>query len=147
MLRGTYGFDVTSTGASHGVALLDRRALALKCNFCLRGGCSLCGKGLAFWCGGLRIEESKITQAATIDPVVDLAAPEFDTSRIRVKNDYNPRERKDPEALRALAGSIADIGVIGPLVEASGNTFIRSGKESAVEGRISGQCPRRSRSS
>lgn len=57
-----------------------------------------------------------MTQAATIDPVVDLATPEVDIGRIRVRPDYNPRKLKDREALQALADSIADIGMIEPLV-------------------------------
>lgn len=57
-----------------------------------------------------------MTQAATIDPIADLATPEVDIDRIRVKKDYNPRKIKDTEALQALADSIGDIGMTEPLV-------------------------------
>lgn len=57
-----------------------------------------------------------MTQAATIDPSVEFATPEVDIGRIRVRPDYNPRKRKDPDDLQACADSIADIGMIEPLV-------------------------------
>jgi ParB/RepB/Spo0J family partition protein len=62
------------------------------------------------------MKESKMTQAATIDPTSGLTTPEVDISKIRVTEGYNPRKLKDPEALQALADSIADIGIIEPLV-------------------------------
>jgi ParB/RepB/Spo0J family partition protein len=57
-----------------------------------------------------------MAQAATIDPAVGLTTPEVDIGRIRVKEDYNPRKIKDPEAMQALADSIAEIGITEPLV-------------------------------
>jgi ParB-like chromosome segregation protein Spo0J len=57
-----------------------------------------------------------MTQAATIDHASGLATPEVDISKIRVTEGYNPRKLKDPETLQALADSIADVGIIEPLV-------------------------------
>ena len=57
-----------------------------------------------------------MTQAATIDPTSGFATPEVDISRIRVTEGYNPRKLKDSETLQALADSIADIGIVEPLI-------------------------------
>jgi hypothetical protein len=59
------------------------------------------------------MKESKMTQAATINPAVDLATPKVDIGRIRVKD--SPRRLKDPDGIQALADTIADIGMIEPL--------------------------------
>jgi ParB-like nuclease domain len=66
--------------------------------------------------GGLREKESNMTQATTIDPISGLATPEVDISQIRVTEGYNPRKLKDPETLQALADSIADLGIVEPLI-------------------------------
>jgi ParB/RepB/Spo0J family partition protein len=74
--------------------------------------------------GDLCIKESKMTQAATIDPVVDLTTPEVDIDLVHVVDGYNPRKLMDKDKLARMASSMRKVGMLKPLlVVAVGDHF------------------------
>jgi len=66
--------------------------------------------------GGLCKKESKMTQAATIDPAVDLATPEVDIDLVHIVEGYNPRKLMDKAKLAEMSASMKEIGMLKPLL-------------------------------